>query len=152
METCQRQYILLCGKCGAGHALWERQGHTARVRLRVTGLPQEPIRALLLSGQEAVTDLGLVAHGALCRELPCPAGSFHTLALVTDWPQARLVLWGFLQACPGRTLWRMQEVAARYLRYPAPGSAAAPLPLPDLPPKRPVFMLRPLTTGGKGLQ
>lgn len=152
METCQRQYILLRGESSTGYALWEQQGEGARVSIHAACLPDASVRALLLAGLEAVVDLGLMEHGSLRRELPCLPASFHTLALVTDWPQAQLVLYGYLRPYPGRTLWRIQETAAHYLRYPAPGSAPAPLALPDFSLKRPVFMLRPLTTGGKGLQ
>ncbi len=151
METCHRQYILLRGETGAGYALFEHHGGT-RVSIRASGLPQTPVRALLLAGQEGIADLGLMQQGTLDRELPGPFAGYHTLVVAADWPSAQLILHGCLRPFPGRTLCSMQESVAHYLRYPAPGSAAAPLSLPQPAPKRPVFMLRPLTTGGKRLQ
>lgn len=120
----------------------EQQGSRARVNIRASGLRAEPVRALLLAGSDAVMDLGLVQQGALCWEGPCLRGGYHTLVLATDWPQVRLVQWGYLKPCPGRTLGSLQRAAACYLRYPAPNSAPAPLKLPEFMPNRSVLMLR----------
>lgn len=152
--ACKRQYMLLQRPSGAtaGLARLEQQGSRARVSIRASLLPEEPVRALLMARNGAVIDLGLMRQGSLCKDGLRLGAGYHTLALVTDWPQARLILWGFLRPCPGRTLGSIQEAVTNYLRFPAENSAPAPLPLPENGPKRSVFMLRPLTTDGKRLQ
>lgn len=120
----------------------EQQGSRARVNIRASGLQAETVRALLLAGSDAVMDLGLVQQGALCWEGPCLRGGYHTLVLATDWPQAQLLLWGYLRPCTGRTPRSLQQVIASYLRYPAQGSAPAPLELPEYKPNRSVLVLR----------
>lgn len=145
MQTpaCKRQYVLLQGPgSAAGIARVEQQGGRAGVNIRGTCLPEEPLRALLMAGGGAVVDLGLVHRGALSWQGSFLRGGYHTLALVTDWPQARLVLWGYLKPWPGRTPESLQETAARYLRFPAPNSGPAPLELPEFRPHRSVLMLR----------
>lgn len=151
-EWGHRQYVLLRDGGGvAGFARMEHQGETARVCIRVNRLPQQPVRGLALAGRDAVTDLGLVKDGSLHWEGSWQRG-WHTLALVTDWPQVDMVLQGEIQPCYGRKLGSVLAAARKYLRYPAAGSAACPFPLPETTLQRSVFMLRPLTTGDKGLQ
>lgn len=152
--ACKRQYILLQGPNGAtaGLARLDLLGGRARMTIRASHLPEEPVRALLLARDGAVADLGLMHQGTLCWNGMRLGTGYHTLALATDWPQARLVLYGFLRPCQGRTLGTLQAAISHYLRYPAENSAPAPLALPETRPKRGVFMLRPLTTDGKRLQ
>lgn len=155
-ETFTRLYIMLRPACGhaSGFARLECQRGRGRMTIRATQLTGgcAALRVLLLSGDAesgSVLDLGLMqiterGQGALRAEnialsgVGTPCG-YHTLILATDWPDARLMLYGWLVDPPACTLWQLQEALRHYLSVPAKDSEAAPLPAPKevLPPPLP---------------
>ncbi|MBE5803891.1 MAG: hypothetical protein E7316_05205 [Clostridiales bacterium] len=147
----QRMYVLLRPAAGqvSGFARVESQRGRGRLSIHAGHLPDVPVRALLLAGEDqngAVLDLGLLRptekhQAALCRDNIALHGGYHTLALVTDWPRARLLLYGWLRKQPCCTLWQMQETVARYLAVPAADSAPAPAELPRKAPRPSVLCL-----------
>ncbi len=148
----QRMYILLrpAGGQASGFARMENQRGRGRLNIHASNLPESPVRALLLSGDAqtgAVLDLGLLhptggKQAALCRDHIALQGGYQVLVLATDWPEARVLLYGWLRQRPGCTLWQMQETVRRYLSLPAADSAPAPLEYPEKQPKPSVLMLR----------
>lgn len=148
----QRMYILLrpAGGQASGFARMESQRGRGRLNIHAANLPDAPIRAMLLSGDEktgAVLDLGLMHptgkhQAALCRDNIALQGGYHVLVLATDWPGAQLLLYGWLRSRPSTTLWQMQETVRHYLAVPAADSAPAPVEMPEKQPRRPVLMLR----------
>lgn len=118
---------------GGGFARLERQQGRCRVTLRACGLPDAPVRAMLIAGEEpgsAVLDLGLMrplapGRAALCtKELPWHGG-WHTLVLAADWPGAQVLFAGQVKS-PAPPLCQAQAAVARYLSLPAPDAPAAP--------------------------
>ena len=148
----QRMYILLrpAGGQATGFARMECQRGRGRLSIHASGLPERPVRALLLSGDVhsgAVLDLGLMhpmggQQAALCRDHIGLQGGYQALVLATDWPDAELLLYGWLRGRPCCTLWQMQESVQRYLAYPAADSAPAPVEYEEKQPERSVLMLR----------
>lgn len=148
----QRRYILLrpAGGQASGFARMECQRGRGRLSIHASGLPEKPLRALLLCGDAqtgAVLDLGLMhptggQQAALCRDHIGLQGGYQALVLATDWPDAQLLLYGWLHSRPGCTLWQMQEAVQRYLAYPAMDSAPAPVEYEEKQPERSVLMLR----------
>lgn len=132
----ERRYIMLTpasGSC-AGHARLECQRSRCALTIHAAGLPDGPVRALLLGGDAntgAVMDLGLMhrlsaRRAALCRSDLAWHGGWHTLVVTEDWPQARVLLWGQLHHTARCTLWQAQQAVAHYLSLPAPDAAVAP--------------------------
>lgn len=133
----ERRYVMLTpagGSC-TGHARLECQRNRCGVTIHASGLPESPVRALLLSGDEgtgAALDLGLMhrlsaRRAALCCSDLAWHGGWHTLAIVADWPQAQVLLWGTVHRTARCTLWQAQKIAAHYLSLPAPDAVAAPV-------------------------
>lgn len=132
-----RKYILLtpAGCRASGHARLEYQRSRAAITIHAVSLPQGPLRALLLSGDEhtgAVLDLGPMhalspdRHALCCSDLQL-RGCWHTLVIVSDWPAAQVLLWGQILPSAHCTLWQAQKAAKRYLSVPAPDAPAPPV-------------------------
>lgn len=148
----QRTYILLRPAAGqaSGFARMECQRGRGRLNIHASCLPEKPVRGLLLAGEAqtgAVLDLGLLhpigdQQAALCRDHIALQGGYQVLVLATDWPDAQVLLYGWLRQRPGYTLWQMQEMVRHYLAYPAADSAPAPVEYPEKQPKHSVLMLR----------
>ena len=92
------------------------------------------MRALLISGGEntgAVLDLGLM-HRLSSRRVVLGRNDlawhdgWHTLAIVADWPEAQVLLWGAVRGKGGCTLWQAQKIVSHYLSMPAPDASPAP--------------------------
>lgn len=146
-----RLYIMLRPACGhaSGFARLESQHGRGRLTINASQLTcnTTALRALLLSGDEAsgaVMDLGPVPvtprRQAMLRrdQLPLTGigtpGGYHTLILATDWPDATLLLYGWLTDPPACTLWQLQEALRQYLAVPAKDSPPSPVE-PAPPPK-----------------
>lgn len=148
----QRMYVMLrpAQGQGSGFARVEMQRSRARMTIHANCLPGCPVRALLLAGEGergAALDLGLMhsvekCQSVLCRDNIALHGGYHTLVLVTDWPQGQLLFYGWLRKQPCCTLWQLQETVSRYLAYPASDSAPAPLETPQPTPRPSVLRLR----------
>lgn len=147
-----RRYILLRPVAGeaAGTARMENVRGRMGVHIHARYLPEGPVRALLICGRgqyAAVTDLGLMRWSAdgqstLSRDNLAVEGKPTALALVSDWPQAQLLMYGWVQNQPGFALWQLQEAVAQYLSVPAPDSAPSPAESPENSPKPSVLRLR----------
>ena len=152
MQSFQRIYILLRPAEGqaAGFARVECQRGRGRLSIHASSLPEKPVRALLLCGDAqtgAVLDLGLMhsmgdGRAALCRDHIGLQGGYQALVLATDWPEAKLLLYGWIHSRSGCTLWQMQEIVEHYLALPAADSAPAPVEYEEKQPRRSVLMLR----------
>ncbi len=144
-----RQYVMLRpaqGSAGGFARLENRRGRGC-VTIQVNQVAAKALRALLLSGDiesGAVMDLGLMTlsdrrQGSLYREgLPASYAACHTLMLCTDWPEPRLVLYGWLTPTPACTLWQLQEALRHYLTVPA-RDTETPEPLPPPPKPEPTL-------------
>lgn len=152
-ETFTRLYIMLRPACGhaSGFARLECQRGRGRMTIRTAQLPGActALRVLLLSGDAdsgSVLDLGLMqlsgrrqgvmrAENIALPSVGTPHG-YHTLILATDWPDAQLMLYGWLSDLPACTMWQLQETVRHYLSVPARDSEAAPVPVsqPEEPP------------------
>lgn len=146
-----RTYILLrpAGGQASGFARVECQRGRGKMSIHASGLPEKPVRALLCGDVQtgAVIDLGLMhptggQQAALCRDHMALQGGYQVLVLATDWPEAKLLLYGWLHPQPKCTLWQMQEIVERYLAYPAADSAPSPVEVAEKQPERSVLMLR----------
>ena len=147
-----RRYILLrpvAGEAAGAARLESCRGRTG-VHIHARYLPQGPVRALLICGRgqyAAVTDLGLMRCSAdgqttLSRENLAAEGKATALALASDWPNAQLLMYGWVQNHPGFTLWQVQAAGAQYLSVPAPDSAPSPIESTENSPKPSVLRLR----------
>ena len=147
-----RLYIMLRPACGhaGGFVRLEAQHGRGRMTLNASELPGEcrTLRVLLLSGDAdsgAVMDLGPVTVSPRRQvqwrrdHLSLPPigtpGGYHTLILAADWPDATLLLYGWLTDPPACTLWQLREALRHYLSVPAKDSPAAPAPPPAPKPK-----------------
>lgn len=142
-----RKYIILRparGRC-EGHARLELSGGLGQLTLRGSCLPVgcTELRALLVSADEAsVLDLGpatVTPRGVVSlSRVGLPMRSltdYDALALTTDWPDARLMLYGCLTDPPRCTRWQLQEAVTHYLSVPSGLDAPAPaLPTSPEPP------------------
>lgn len=150
-----RQYVMLrpVSGCAGGFIRLEmKQGHMA-ASVRATQVADDSLRVLMLSGDAAtgaVMDLGLMrpcAHrqASLFREnLPAGYAACHTVAVCSDWPDAQLLLYGWLTAKPACTLWQLQERVHQYLSVPAKdGILPSPLPVTPTPRAPALCMLLP---------
>lgn len=125
-----RQYVILrpVSGCAGGFVRLEAKQGRRCIAVRVTQAPAGNLRLLLLAGPAdtgAVTDLGLMRlsprrQASLYREdLPSSCLSCHTAVICTDWPDAQVVLYGYLTPKPALTHWQLQEAVQAYLSVPA---------------------------------
>lgn len=164
-----RQYVIMRpirGSSGGFTRFEMKQGRISAV-IRLTQISASSLRVLLLSGDPAtgaVIDLGLMRmsprrQASLYREdLPAECAACHTVAVCTDWPDAQLLLYGYLTQRPACTLWQLQETVQRYLRVPLK-DGALPEPIQPEEPSRPLplcMLLPPILNidarGAKGVQ
>lgn len=118
--------VLVGMRCGAqGSLLLLEDASGLTLRLQAEGLPETPLRCLLLSAGEegAALDLG-AAHASPQGTLlltrtgpPADLRLWDAFALAEDWPSGRLLLAGCLHG-PAGPLWRLAEAARWYLRVP----------------------------------
>ena len=133
----RREYVMLRapeGRAGGFARMEYQRGHLT-VTLQLTRLDADcpPLRALLLAGDAstgAVIDLGCTSstgggQAHLRAEVKLEAGALrgcHTIAVTSDWPEARLIMTGRLPETVEYPLCRVQESIRRYLSVPPAGT------------------------------
>ena len=131
-----RNYVLLRAVSGhaGGFVRIEQHGGRMHVTLRVTRLPTglPSLRALLIAGtgsNAAVIDLGAAQqdlHGQLCLRTdaqlaPAALRACHTLVLITEWPDAQLLLYGAMPNHPAMQPHQLTDALRSYMALPPAG-------------------------------